>query len=106
MPWSTIIWPFLIYWLVMFVGCFVITEVGHDQLYDEPPPWVGLRVAGGSLILAVLLTWLRPSFDSMFTGDFVWTILQGIVWFAVFPLVLQFPPPHAAMIGLAAMLIL
>ena len=30
-----IIWPFLIYWLVMFVACYVVVEVGQDQLYDE-----------------------------------------------------------------------
>ncbi len=98
--------PFLIYWLVMFVASYIIVDVGHDQLYDEPPPHEALRVAGGSLILAALLTWLRPTFDTMFTEDIAWTVLQGIVWFLVFMFIYQFHPPHAAAIGITALLLI
>ena len=55
----SIIWPFLIYWLVMFVACFVVVEVAQDQLYDEVTPHAGLKVTLGSLLIAMLLTALR-----------------------------------------------
>jgi hypothetical protein len=107
---STFIWPLLIYWLVLFVACFIVVEVGHDQLYDEAPPHAGLRVAGGSLLIAIFLTWLRwmgtaASYDSMFTTNIVWTVLQGLVWFGVFTLIFQFHPWHALGIGVVTMLL-
>jgi hypothetical protein len=106
----TLIWTALIYWLVLFVACFVVVEFGHDQLYDEPPSRAGLRVAAGSLVLALLLTWLKArdtpaSFDSMFTTNIAWTVLQGIVWFGVFTLIFEFHPWHALGLGLATMLL-
>ena len=42
------VWAFLIYWLVVFVGTYVVTEIGQDQLYDEVTPHVGLKVGAGS----------------------------------------------------------
>jgi hypothetical protein len=100
-----VIWPLLIYWLVLFVVCYIITEVAQDQLYDEVTPRVGMKVGGASFILAVLLTWLHPSFETMFTSNFAWTVLQGIVWFGVFTLILQFHPWHALTLGVLTMLI-
>ena len=107
---ATIVWPLLIYWLVLFVVCFVLVEIGHDQLYDEVAKHAGLRVAGGSLLLAALLTGLRAfgfpsSFDSMFTTNIGWTLLQGVVWFLVFMFVFQFHPWHALGLGVATMLL-
>ncbi len=107
---STFIWPFLIYWLVMFVACFVVVEVGQDQLYDQVTPRAGLKVASGSLLIALLLTWLRVrgepvSYESMFTTNFAWTVLQGIVWFGVFTLIFQFHPWHALGLGLITMVL-
>src|SRR6185437_8090917 len=102
---TTFIWSMLIYWLVLFVVCYTITEVAQDQLYDEVTPRVGLKVALASLILAALLAKLHPSFDTMFTSNIAWTVLQGIVWFAVFTLILQFHPWHALAIGVLTMLI-
>lgn len=105
---STFIWPLLIYWLVIFVACFVVVEVGHDQLYDQVTPRAGLKVASGSLLIALLLTWLKVrgepvSYESMFTTNFAWTVLQGIVWFGVFTLLFQFHPWHALGLGLITM---
>jgi hypothetical protein len=107
---ATLIWTLLIYWLVMFVACFVVVEVGHDQLYDEVTPHAGLKVAGGSLLIAILLTWLKAkdlpaSYESMFTTNIAWTFLQGVVWFAVFTLIFQFHPWHALGLGLVTMLL-
>ena len=107
---ATIIWVLLIYWLVVFVGCYVVVEFGQDQLYDEVTPHVGLKVAGGSLLLAILLTTLRAyglpaAYESMFTVNIVWTLLQGLVWFGVFTLIFQFHPWHALGLGLATMLL-
>ena len=101
----TFVWSLLIYWLVLFVVCYIITEVAQDQLYDEVTPRVGLKVGLASLSLALLLTKLHPSFDTMFTSNIAWTVLQGIVWFAVFTLILQFHPWHALAIGVLTMLI-
>jgi hypothetical protein len=103
---GAIIWPFLIYWLVMFVTSYIAVEVGHDQLYDEVTPMVGLKVAGGSFLLAALTTWLRPSYESMFTSNIVWTLLAGIVWFGVFTLIYQFHPWHALAVGIPLMLMI
>jgi hypothetical protein len=107
---ATIIWPLLIYWLVLFVACFVVVEVGHDQLYDEVTPHAALKVAGGSLLLAILLTTLRAkgapaSFESMFTTNIIWTLLQAIVWSGVFILIFQFHPWHGLGLGVATMLL-
>jgi hypothetical protein len=106
----TLIWTFLIYWLVMFVACFVVVELGQDQLYDEVTPRAGLKVGAGSLLIALLLTWLKyrntpASYESMFTTNIAWTVLQGIVWFGVFTLILRFHPWHALGLGLCTMLL-
>jgi hypothetical protein len=102
---TAIVWPFLIYWLVLFVACFTVVEVGHDWPYDEGPKWVGWRVTGGSFILAVFATWLRPSFDTLFTTDIAWTLLQAIVWFGVFTLIFEFHPWHALAASLATLVL-
>jgi hypothetical protein len=105
-----IIWPLLIYWLVLFVACFIVVEIGQDQLYDEVTPHAGLKVAGGTFLIAALLTTLRAkgfpaSFESMFTTNIAWTALQGVVWFLVFMLIFQFHPWHALGLGIATMLL-
>lgn len=100
-----ILWPFLIYWLVLFVVCFVVVEFGQKYLYDETTPRVGLKVLGGSFVLAALLTYFRTGYQTMFTSDLAWTVLQAIVWFAVFTLVFQFQPVHGAAVGIATLLI-
>jgi drug/metabolite transporter (DMT)-like permease len=106
----TTIWAFLIYWLVVFVGCYVVVEIGQDQLYDEETPRAGLKVGGASLILALMLAGFyhagRPaSFESMSTTNILGTVLQAIVWFAVFTLILQFHPWHALGLGIATMIL-
>ena len=104
------LWAFLIYWLVVFVGIYVVTEIGQDQLYDQVTPHVGLKVGGGSLLIAVMLATFyhrgaEASFDSMFTTNILWTVFQAIVWFGVFTLILQFHPWHALGLGIATMLL-
>jgi hypothetical protein len=106
---TTIILPLLIYWLVLFVVCYTAVEIGQDQLYDEVTPRPGLKVAGGTFLLAALCTALRyygfpTSFESMFTTNIGWTLLQGVAWFVVFTLIFQFHPWHAAGLGVATML--
>ncbi len=102
---GAILWPFLIYWVTMFVACDTVLEVGQNQLYDEVTPRSALKVAGGSFVLAALLTWLRPSFDTMFTLDLPWTVLQAIVWSGVFILIFRFQPLHGAVLGTLTMLV-
>src|SRR3954447_48570 len=98
------LWPFLIYWLAMYVVSYVAVEIGQDQLYDGATPNAGLKVAGGSLILAAMLTYFHPTFDAMFTSSFIWTVLQAIVWCGVFILIYQFHPWHGLAIALPLML--
>jgi hypothetical protein len=100
-----ILWPFLIYWLVMFVISYIAVEVGQDTLYDEVTPMSGWKVGGGSLLLAAMLTYFHPTFDSMFTTSIAWTVLQAIVWCGVFILIYQFHPWHGLAIALPLMLI-
>jgi hypothetical protein len=98
-----ILWPLLIYWLVFFVACYTICEVAQDQLYDEVTPYVAVKVAGGSFIFAALATYFRPSFDTMFTNDIAWTVLQAMVWVAVFIFVFVFHPWHGLLLALVTM---
>src|SRR3954471_9716913 len=102
---SAMIWPFLIYWLVMFVLSYIAVEIGQDQLYDEATPMAGLKVACGSFLLAAMLTYFRPTFESMFTTNIAWTVFQAIVWCGVFILIYQFHPWHGLAIALPLMLI-
>ena len=99
-----IVVPLLIYWLVIFVVCFAIMEVAQDQLYDEVTPHAGLKVTVGSLALAGMATWLRPSFETLLTTNIVWTLLSAVVWFLVFLFVFQFHPPHALFLSLPTMI--
>jgi hypothetical protein len=55
-----ILWPFLIYWLVMFVVSYIAVEVGQDLFYDEVTPHAGLKVTAGSFLLAAMLTYFHP----------------------------------------------
>jgi hypothetical protein len=100
------LWAILIYWLVVFVGCYIVVEIAQDQLYDEVTPHVGLKVGAGSLLLALLLSYLRPAYDSMFTTSLASTVLQAIVWFVVFTLIFQFHPWHGLGLGTASMLLI
>jgi hypothetical protein len=99
----TLFFTFVVYWLVAFVGCFTAVEIAQDALYDEVTPRAGLKVTLASLILAAAMTYFHPSFESMFTANLLSTLLQGIVWFVVFVLVLQFHPWHALGLGLLLM---
>jgi hypothetical protein len=98
-------WPLLIYWLVMFVLSYVAVEIGQDQLYDEVTPMSGLKVAAGSFLLAAMLTYFHPTFESMFTSSIAWTVLQALVWIGVFMFIYQFHPWHALAIAVPLMLI-
>ncbi len=104
MLWSMLV-PFLVYWLVVFVVSYMLVEYGQGFLYDEATPHVGLKVGLGSLLLAALMAWSRPSFETMFTDDIAWTVLQVIAWFAVFTLLYQFQPLHAFSISSVTMLL-
>ena len=101
----TWIWPFLIYWFILFVITYIITEYGHRYLYDELPKLTPVRVLVASLILAAMLTWTHSSLETMFTSDIKWTVLQAIIWSGVYVVVLTFQPLHGALMGLAAMVV-
>jgi hypothetical protein len=98
--------PFLVHWLVFFAAIYIIVEYGQTYFYDETTPNAGLKVLFASVLLAALQTWARTSYDTMFTGEIAKTVLQAIVWFTVFTLILRFHPPHALAISLVSMILL
>lgn len=104
MPW--IILTFFVYWLILFVTNYIVVEYAQNYLYDETTPHVGWKLVGGTLILAVLLTILRTSFDTMFTFDIGWTVLQALAWFGVFTLIYRFQPLHGCVLGVCTFLII
>ncbi|WP_337173663.1 hypothetical protein [Paludisphaera sp.] len=95
----TLFFSFVVYWAVAFVGSFTAVEIAQDALYDEVTPRAGLKVSLAATILALMMTYFHPSFETMFTATLGTTVLQGIVWFAVFLFVLEFHPWHALGIG-------
>ncbi len=97
--------PFLFYWLILFVTCFSVVEFGQNYLYDESTRGVGWKVAIGSAILSLLLTYTRPRYDVMFTSEIGWTVLLAVLSFAIFTLLFQFQPHHGAAIGILSMLL-
>jgi hypothetical protein len=94
-----------LYWLIVFVICFVVSEYSQKYLYDETTPNLGLKLAAGTFILAALLTTFRSSYDTMFTAAIHWSLLQGIVWFLVFMFIFRFHPKHALSLGVATFLL-
>ncbi|HEV3120437.1 MAG TPA: hypothetical protein VGY53_00975 [Isosphaeraceae bacterium] len=106
-PVSPMAWYFAlpIYWLIVFVICYVVSEYAQNYLYDETTPALPLKLLGGTFLLAALLTKFRPSFDTMFTADIHWSILQAIVWFLVFMFIFRFHPKHAVTLGVITFLI-
>jgi hypothetical protein len=105
MFWS-ILWPLAIYWLILFVCCYVILEFGQNYLYDEVTSAAPWKLAAGTLVLAGALMYTRTRLDTMFTSDLGFTVLQAILWFGVFTLIFRFQPLHGGVIGIVAMCIL
>lgn len=103
---TPLIGPFLFYWIVLFVACFVVVEFGQNYFYDEPTPNTGWKVALGSAILAAIMTWSRPQYDTMFTGKLYQTVLLAVVAFGVFTLVFRFHPWHALPVSLVTMILI
>ncbi len=100
------IWAFLIYALTSYVASYVLVEYGQKYLYDEVTPLVALKIGAGAIIMAGSLTWLRPSFDTMFTQYLPQTMLMAIVWVGVFIFLYRFQPWHGAAFAIAAALLL
>ncbi len=103
---TTYILPFLIYWLVLFVACYITVEWSQNYLYDETTAAAGLKVLLGTLIFAAILTYTHTRFDTMLTDDIGLSVLQAIVWFGVFTFVFRFNPVHAFGISVVAFVML
>jgi hypothetical protein len=99
------LWPFLIYYVIVFTVSYIVVEYGQSYLYDEVPPGVASKVALGTLILASILTWTRSGFATMFTSDITWTVLLAIAWVGVFILIYRFQPWHGLGLGVATVLL-
>jgi hypothetical protein len=101
-----VVFSFLLTWLITFVVCFAVVEFAQNYFYDEVTPHAGWKVLGGSALLALVLTWAKAGFDTMFTSQFPATIVLGIVAFGVFVLIYRFHPWHGAPIGIITALVL
>lgn len=93
------LWMFLIYWLLLFVATYIVTEVGQKHFYDEMTPQSALKVGGGTLLLAAFLTWWDPSSVDILTTDIAFTAMLAIGGFVVYCLVIRFHGTHALMLG-------
>jgi hypothetical protein len=101
-------WPifvFLVYWVILFVVCFIVSEYSQKFLYDEATPMLGWKVAGGTFLMALLLARFRTSYDTMFTSEIHWTLLQAIIWVVLFAFLFRFHFLHAAAIGLGTFVV-
>ncbi len=94
------------YWLILFAVCFAVVEFGQNYLYDETTPSSGLKVAGGSALLAIILTWTRTEFQTMFTAELGKTVILAIASFVIFTLILRFQPWHSLPISLITILLI
>jgi hypothetical protein len=101
----TLILSFLIYAVILFVVSYIVVEYGQNYLYSEITQGAPLKVGVGAVILAAMLTWLKPGFATMFTSDIRWTVLLAIVWSGVFILVYRFQPWHGFGLAIATLLI-
>ncbi len=99
------LWPFLIYYVIVFVVSYIVVEYSQNYLYDEAPPGLASKVALGTLLIAGFLTWSRSNLATMFTEQFAPTFFLAIVWVGVFILIYRFQPWHGFGLGLATMLI-
>ncbi|MEW4568120.1 hypothetical protein AB1L88_09655 [Tautonia sp. JC769] len=99
------LWMFLIYWLLLFVASFIVTEYGQRYFYDEVTPLAGLKVGASSLAMAAFLTWWDPSSVDMVTTDVAYTAMLAIAGFVLFCLVLQFHASHALLLGPVAVVL-
>jgi hypothetical protein len=99
------VWPFLIYFLILYVICYIVVEYGQNYFYDEVTPAAAAKVALGAFILAGILTYTRSSFDSMFTSDIAKTVFLAIAWSGVFILIYRFQPWHGFGLAMATLLI-
>jgi hypothetical protein len=105
-PFVSTILTFLVYWVILFVACYMIVEYAQSYLYDETTPSAGLKVALGTFLFAAFLTWKRISFESMFGGDLAWMFGLAVAWFVIFTFLFRFHPPHAFAIGLLSCILL
>jgi hypothetical protein len=101
--WSLVV-PFLVSWLLIYVASYLVTEFVQNYLYDEATKGLAWRVAIGSALLAAIQTWARPSFVTMFTDSLGSTFFQALAWAVVFIFLYRFQPLHGAVTGVALML--
>jgi len=103
---TTLLIAFVLYALIFYAVCYVVTENAQNFLYNQPVQGMPWRVGIVALASAALATWLKPSFDTMFTSEWYWTLLAAVIWFTLFLLVLEFEVVHAAAVGLVTMVLI
>jgi hypothetical protein len=99
------VWPFLIYFLILFTVCYIVVEYGQNYFYDEVTPAATAKVALGAFILAAILTKTRSNFATMFTSEIASTVFLAIAWSGVFILAYRFQPWHGFGLAMATLLI-
>jgi hypothetical protein len=99
------VWPFLIYFVILFTVCYIVVEYGQNYFYDEVTPAVAAKVALGAFLLACILTYTRSNFATMFTSDIAPTVFLAIAWAGIFILIFRFQPWHGFGLAMATFLI-
>jgi peptidoglycan/LPS O-acetylase OafA/YrhL len=99
------LWTFLIYWLLLFVACYIVTEVGQNHFYDEVTPFAWLKVGGSTLLLASALAWWDPSSVDLFTNEIWLLAMVAVAGFVLFVVAMQFHASHAIMLGPAVVVL-
>jgi hypothetical protein len=99
------VWPFLIYYLLIFVVSYIVVDYGQYYFYDEVTASAPAKVALGALILAAILTKTHSNFATMFTSDIASTVILAIAWSGVFILIYRFQPWHGFGLAMATLLI-
>lgn len=93
------LWIFLLYWLLLFVASYIVTEFGQNYFYDEVTSFATLKVGGATLLMAAGLTWWDPSSVDIFVSDIANLAMLAIAGFVLFCLMIRFHAPHALMVG-------
>lgn len=96
----------LVAWVVLGLLLYFVSEMAQRAFYQVPTGGLWWRIIAASLPMAVLLRLFPANMQIMFTENLVWTLLQLVLWWVLFWLVIGFQRGHAGVLGPSAYLLL
>ena len=90
---------FLVTTAMVYALVYLVSEQIQQNLYNQPVEGLWWRALLGSIPLGLLLMWYPSRLDEMVLTSPHWALLQIVVWFVVFWLVLGYHRGHAAVAG-------